>query len=452
MIDLGVLIGLDILSVIVLGIILCFCIMSYRQSPPKPGPKYFILMIVLEIVFLAFNALQNDAERTILQTQSMSLEGRYIAVRGISNFAFFLLLIAYVFYAALIINDKSKLTKILSFGTLVICGGSALWCLLTVLFPSLSRGLYYIDFDGSHFTKAFLIAQTGLYFLVFIMLVLLIKNASKLDRISFLALISFITCPSIVSILRFFDFDLNLMAPATFVSFILMYCFLYIQKSKRVYEQDLQLANNRLAVLHNQIRPHFLYNTLNSIYVLCGKDPKAAQSAIGNFAEYMRANLESLEEDDVIPLDRELEHVDHYLSLEKMRFGGDLEVEYDTDYVDMMIPPMTVQIIAENAVKHGIEKKTNGFGKIIIRTRRTASSDLIIVEDNGVGFDVEAYNGDPSSHIGIVNAKERLRQLLGASLIIESELGSGTTVTIIIPRAKKDKKPKEKAEERGSEE
>jgi sensor histidine kinase YesM len=120
-----------------------------------------------------------------------------------------------------------------------------------------------------------------------------------------------------------------------------------------------------------------------------------------------------------------------------MRFAGDLSIEYDTDYTDMMIPPMTLQILAENAVKHGIEKKTNGFGKIVIRTRRTTSSDLIMVEDNGVGFDVEEYNDGLGSHVGLGNAKERLRHLLGATLIIESEIGKGTTVTIIIPRNKK---------------
>ena len=86
------------------------------------------------------------------------------------------------------------------------------------------------------------------------------------------------------------------MAPATVISFIFMYCFLYLQNSEKLRSQEIMLANNRLAVLQNQIRPHFLYNTLNSIYYLCEKDPSAAQQAIGDFSEYMRANLESLEE------------------------------------------------------------------------------------------------------------------------------------------------------------
>ena len=107
----------------------------------------------------------------------------------------------------------------------------------------------------------------------------------------------------------------------------------------------------------SQIRPHFLFNTLNSIYVLCEKDPEVAQKAIGEFSEYLRGNFEGLENETVIPFSREIEHVRHYLNLEKMRFGSLLHVIYDLDGSEFMIPPLTLQPLAENAVKHGIMRK-----------------------------------------------------------------------------------------------
>ena len=162
------------------------------------------------------------------------------------------------------------------------------------------------------------------------------------------------------------------------------------------------------------------------------------QPTFFNFSEYMRANLDYLGGVSLIPLDKELENVEHYLELEKMRYGDNLEIEYDIDFVDIMIPPMVIQVLAENAVKHGIENKADGIGRIVIRTRRMAKSDLIIVEDNGVGFDINEINRDDGSHIGIKNVRERLNRFLGATLIIESEIGKSTVATISIPRNQKD--------------
>ena len=445
MIDLDVLIGINILSMIILAIILASCIMEQRNSPHRS--YYFVSMLACEIVYLLFNTFQYDTERDIVASGSLALKGQYVAMRGLSDVFLFALMIAFTLYATKSVLAKAKVGKWVWISIVAYCSVLIVGCLISIFVPSLADRFYYVDVEGAHFRSLFFLAHLPAYYLAVVLLVTFIKHREALTRNSFIALTSFLACPILVSVTRFFDDEIYIVAPATVVSFILMYCFMYLQRSDRLKEQELLLANNRLAVLQNQIRPHFLYNTLNSIYALCGKDPKAAQRAIGDFSEYMRANLESLEEDDLIPLDRELEHVDHYLNLEKMRFAGDLEVEYDTDYVDMMIPPMTIQIIAENAVKHGIEKKTSGFGKIVIRSRRTAGSDLVIVQDNGVGFDVKQYVDDPGSHVGLINARERLKQLLGATLIIESEPGNGTTVTVIIPR-NNDKKKETKKEEK----
>ena len=104
-IDLGVLIGLDILSVIILAIIMVSCVLERRNS--SKGSYYFVAMLAFEIIFLIFNAFQYDTEKTIINTASLSLERQYIVMRGLSNVAFFLLLICFFLYSVSYIQDNN---------------------------------------------------------------------------------------------------------------------------------------------------------------------------------------------------------------------------------------------------------------------------------------------------------------------------------------------------------
>ncbi|MBQ7715299.1 MAG: histidine kinase [Clostridia bacterium] len=425
---------IDILSIIVLSITLAACIMDAAKSKRKMS--YFVIMLIGEIVYLTFHALQMWAEGQLLITPDRA-ETLYVVFRSVSNIAYFAMVVFFVQFVLEYIPNKEKISKWVTLSVHAVCGLYMLVWLIVPFCKPLALLFFRIGSNGVRYEEAFAIAQIGAYYVVLVLIFLLLKNRFEIKKSNLFAFLSFLLVPIVASAIRFFSPEANYMATATFVSFILMYCFLHLQKSDEIMERELLIANNRLNILQNQIRPHFLYNTLNSIYVLCGKDPKSAQSAIGDFAEYMRVNLETLEKDSTIPLERELDYVDHYLNLEKMRFNESLEVEYDTDFTDIEIPPMTIQILAENAVKHGIEKKEGG-GKISIRSRRTGGSDFIVVEDNGAGFDVDGYYKDHAGHVGIENARERLRQLCGASLVLESEIGVGTTVTIIIPRNDKE--------------
>lgn len=310
----------------------------------------------------------------------------------------------------------------------------ALAFIVSLMNPEAAGAMYYIDTSGAYHARAFYFVSGVVFYIAGFMIFLFIKNFKTISKPMLFAMLSFILCPTIVLALRFFGLSVNLISPATTISFVFMFCSCYMWQAQINREQQVTIANNRLLMLQNQISPHFLYNTLNVIYFLCGKNPKAAQLAISHFSEYMRANLENLEGVSLIPLDKELETVECFLELEKLRFGNNLEIVYDIDFVDVAVPPMSVQILVENAVKHGIGKKWNGIGRVFIRTRRMAESDLIIVEDNGVGFDVKELDGDSPLHVGIRNVRERLRRLLGATLLIESEIGKATVATISIPR------------------
>ena len=119
-----------------------------------------------------------------------------------------------------------------------------------------------------------------------------------------------------------------LLYPSFAISLLLIYIVLQQEQEKQLIEKELELSDSRIKVMVSQIQPHFLYNTLNSIYHLCEKDNRMAQQAISDFSDYLRMNLKSLDHTEPIPFKEELRHVKTYLHLEKMRFEEDLRVEY----------------------------------------------------------------------------------------------------------------------------
>ena len=208
-----------------------------------------------------------------------------------------------------------------------------------------------------------------------------------------------------------------------------------IEAEKRAME--LKLQESQISIMLSQIQPHFLYNTLNSIYQLCETNPMRARSMVNSFSEYLRNNLSSLEETGLVSFETELEHVNTYLEIEKVRFEDTLEIEYDIKCVDFSLPVLTVQPIVENAVKHGTSKKRGG-GKVIISTDEEQDSYVIKVSDTGCGFDTSKPKDDGKRHVGIENVKQRLANMCSGSLSIESEIGVGTLATIRIPKGVKN--------------
>lgn len=206
------------------------------------------------------------------------------------------------------------------------------------------------------------------------------------------------------------------------------------KESIRYQQMQKELYEAKVSLMVSQIQPHFLYNSLTSIAMMCTKDPKVARDATINFADYLRGNMNSLKEKNPVPFERELEHLKKYLMLEKMRFGDMLRIEYDIKTKDFSIPQLSVQPLVENAVKHGVGMKEDG-GTVTIATDETEESYRVIISDDGVGFDTQAPKKDDGrSHVGMENVRQRLKEMMGAEVVIESTIGVGTKATIIIPK------------------
>ena len=210
---------------------------------------------------------------------------------------------------------------------------------------------------------------------------------------------------------------------------------LYNKENLRVQKE---LYDAEVQIMVSQIQPHFMYNALSSIAILCKLDPATAYEATVTFSKYLRGNMDSLKQTEPVPFERELEHLKQYLYIEKLRFADKLNIEYDIQATDFRIPMLSIQPIVENAVKHGVGMKREG-GTVKIASKETETGFEIIVSDDGVGFDMNApKKEDGRSHVGMENTKKRLRDMCHAEIIITSQPGEGTTARIIIPKESKE--------------
>lgn len=204
------------------------------------------------------------------------------------------------------------------------------------------------------------------------------------------------------------------------------------KKDAEMARINAQLVEERTQIMLSQIQPHFIYNALSAISFLCIKDPQKAKETIDNFAVYLRTNLNSLKSDHLVPFEQELNHVRAYLAIEKTRFGDDLEIRYDIGCTDFVLPSLSLQPLAENAVRHGICGREDG-GTLTIRTERKDGKIVITVVDDGIGFDPSVKPQDGKVHVGMDNVTQRVRTLCGGDVVIDSAPGFGTTATILLP-------------------
>lgn len=194
------------------------------------------------------------------------------------------------------------------------------------------------------------------------------------------------------------------------------------------------------AWLQAQIQPHFLFNTLNTIASLSEVDPSKMIDLLNVFGNYLRASFDIRNLDKVVPLKHELELVHSYVYIEQERFKDRLTVEWEVDEgLFIQVPPLSIQTIVENAVKHGVLKRPHG-GIIRIQIKEQLEFVGVMIADDGVGMTedkLEQLLNNQSDHmrgIGLPNTDKRLKQLYGHGLVITSSLGQGTMVTFNIPK------------------
>ncbi|MBQ6480026.1 MAG: histidine kinase [Anaerolineaceae bacterium] len=202
-----------------------------------------------------------------------------------------------------------------------------------------------------------------------------------------------------------------------------------VQQQRKIARQQREIAHERASIMVLQMRPHFIYNTLTSIYSLCRLDPPKARQITMNFTNYLRKNFNAIASDTAIPFLTEVEHTQAYLAVEQAQYDDMLIVDWDIPFTHFRLPPLTLQPIVENAVKHGMNPDSDPL-RISIRARHTDENTEIIVEDTGPGFDP---SGESKPHTTLTNIRQRLEMMCGGSMTIMPRDGGGTVVILTIP-------------------
>ncbi|MCF6094992.1 sensor histidine kinase [Microaerobacter geothermalis] len=203
------------------------------------------------------------------------------------------------------------------------------------------------------------------------------------------------------------------------------------------YQSQL-LTKAEIKALQAQIQPHFLFNALNTIVSFSRTSPETARSLLIHLGNFLRRNLEHK---DLVPLKTELEHIHAYLAIEKARFGDRLIIKWEIEEQSriLLVPPLILQPLVENAIKHGILPRKSG-GTIQISTMTLTGNDgklflKVRVDDNGVGMEEGISSTKKGLGIGLTNVNERLKAMYGeeSTLSIKSTAGVGTSVSFMIP-------------------
>jgi LytS/YehU family sensor histidine kinase len=212
-----------------------------------------------------------------------------------------------------------------------------------------------------------------------------------------------------------------------------------IELSELDKQRDLAIQS-KLKALRSQINPHFLFNALNTIAVLCRTDPQTARRLLIRFSDFFRDSLER--QSQFTTLDEEVKYVNSYLALEQARFGSKLKVtkHINSKLRTAKIPTLVIQPLVENAIKHGMNK-TNPL-HLNLSVELEDNRLVISVEDNGKGIKPSKLasissrnNGTGTTGVGLKNIRERLASLYGSEKLLEisSSPGKGTKVTLNIP-------------------
>lgn len=210
------------------------------------------------------------------------------------------------------------------------------------------------------------------------------------------------------------------------------------RREKEVEDLKLQLDLSRIRSSTSQMKPHFLYNALGSIQEVILEDPVRAADLLESFTVYLRGCVKAIDSDEPIPFAQEVENIEAYTQIERMRLGSRLEIAYQLEDTDFDILPLSIQPLVENAIRHGIHPLGKKGGRVLLRTFSNESAWNIQVLDSGEGFDVVDYaskiDSEGTESTGLKNIKFRLEKIMGATVDVTSVEGAGTCVSVSIPK------------------
>ena len=304
--------------------------------------------------------------------------------------------------------------------------------IITLIAAQFTDAFYYIQPDNQYIRGDwFLILPITLVVVMILNIEGVIRRRKKLSKRNYIAILIYLLPMTTAMFFYLFNYLAIYIVLGLALCAIMMFIIIISDNIEQFMRQQRELANQRASVMVLQMRPHFIYNTMMGIYYLCDQDPGKAKQVTLDFTTYLRKNLTAIGSEDTIPFNEELEHTRAYLAVEQAQFEDVLFVSFDTPHTTFRVPPLTLQPIVENAVKHGMKSSSEPI-HISIVTRQTDKSSEITVEDDGPGFEPV---DDNEPHIALDNIRHRLELMCKGKLIISQREGGGTSVKVIIPKS-----------------
>ena len=311
--------------------------------------------------------------------------------------------------------------------------------LIILLITQFTTDIYYFTSDNVYHRGPYypvLLAPPIL--LMVANLIGLIKRKSIIPKERFKVLLTYLLLPTLAMIIQMFSYGILIIVLASSISSLILFVNALNEAAEKYVSQKMKINEQELRAKTLQIRPHFIYNTLSNIYYLCEIDPSKAQRVVDSFTIYLKKNFSAISQSDLIRFEEELIHTKAYLEVVKARYENLLFVDYDIQNKSFKPPPLTLEPLVENAVRHGLDPESSSL-HIWIRTLRDNNDNIIIVENNGVDFpESEIVNfshikDSRELHVGLGNVSSRLKALCGGSLDIGKRAEGGTIAIIRIP-------------------
>lgn len=431
--------AVEVSAILFLMMILASCVLRR----PKSQRKRAFIPLVIDLIFLLLCNMTTWIFAGMFVSPT-NLPELYILDLAMNISDFFLYCLAGVIFLNYICtltgwpeNSKKRLW-------LIHC--LTAYCFVTagIYASSVKSGwiFYFLEDGYAYYTPAYWILVAFSIPAVYLSFILIFKKRKLLKK-KMIPLFAYLIFPMLLAIVdQLFSRSISYVCMA--FNALSIYIGVDIEQDHELLAREAEIIRQKsentemnVKLMVSQIQPHFLYNTLGTIYHLCGKDVRLAQETIKSFTKYLRTNMESLEKNALVPFEKELAHAKTYLSIELLRFSDVLKVEYNIGCTDFELPALSLQPIAENAVKHGIRSRVDG-GTVTISAKRENGKIYVSVHDDGMGYDPEHLPDDGRVHVGIANVRKRLDYMCGGKLEIESKIGVGTTATIILEDVKNE--------------
>lgn len=404
------LIGFLILFIHALNIIL-------KKDRRKDEKTLLAFIVFTAVHFLTYYIFTVIKERYTSDAFIMSFYTVFYIMNNIELLLFYFYLTSY----SNVDSKTKKITDIINYSLFAIFVISDIVNIFT--------RMYFTSIGGVYFRQDLMIVSQGYQFIMLAVCFILTVINKSLNFREKLAFYIYCVLP-VASIIIQNNLPGYAIAYMVLLFAIeILFLFINVEKNIKLREDEKQLKEADMKIMVSQIQPHFVYNTLSSISTLIPLDPDKAQKALDDFSDYLRMNFSTLTSTKLVSFEDELKHIQTYVSLEKLRFNNRLNFIYEIETTNFYLPPLSIQPLVENAIKHGILKKVEG-GTVTLKTREDDSSYIVEIIDDGVGFDMNNVDFKSNKHIGLNNVKHRITSMTKGEISFNSKVGEGTHVIV----------------------